>query len=304
MYDPNAQASEFDLIEGLITSIPEIAAIHKQASEERWFDTAAGRSRYKAAIQKSDWYQNNNQYARRAITAFQLARQGQGADWKTLLENARIQVEQRAAQLGSRLTPEKLRELESKFVYEGWGESGRETLLDRALSETIEPQATGMGGTSFRGMAGNVVQTLRETAMRNGINFDDRFYQTAARSVASGLRTAEDFQRDIREQAATMWPVFSDKIRAGFDARDLASPYINRMAEEFEINPSNINLGDPYIMQALGGFSAEGNPQAMNLWDFTKKLRKDPRWLNTAKAQNEITSVTGRVMQMFGLMGG
>lgn len=303
-YDPNAQASEFDAIEGLIQSIPEIAEIHKKASEQRWFDTATGRARYKAAIQKSNWYQENNKYARAAVTAYQMARQGQGADWKTLLENARLAIEQRAAELGSEVTPERMKQLESQYVYGGWGESGRQSLLDKALSESVRAQKTATGGMAFRGQAGNVVESLRATAMKNGIRFDDGFYESAARSVATGLKTADDFQREIRDQAATMWPVFGDKIRSGFDARDLASPYINRMAEEFEINPADINLGDPYISQALGGFSPDGNPQAMNLWDFTKKLRKDPRWLNTAKAQNEITSVSGRVMQMFGLMGG
>ena len=303
-YDPNAQASEFDLIEGLIQSIPEIAEIHRRASEERWFDTATGRARYKAAIQQTNWYQENNQYARAAITAYQLARQGQGADWQTLLENARIQIEARAAELGAPLTPELLKQLESKFVYEGWGESGRQALLDKALSEVVAPQAGPSGAMSYQGMAGNVVDDLRRVATLNGISFNDDYYNSAAVSVTSGLKTLEDFQRDIREQAATMWPVFADKIRSGFDARALASPYINVMAEEFEINPNDINLGDPYIRSALGGFAPDGSPQAMNLWDFTKKIRQDPRWLNTAKAQNEITSMTGRVMQMFGLMGG
>jgi hypothetical protein len=48
----------------------------------------------------------------------------------------------------------------------------------------------------------------------------------------------------------------------------------------------------------------QGDFAPMGLWDFQKKLRQDPRWENTSKAQNEITSTTGRIMQMFGLMGG
>jgi len=305
-YDPNAQNTEFDLIEGLINSDPDIARIHKQASEERWFDTTIGRERYKAAIQQTKWYQENNKYARAAITAFNLAKQGQGADWKTLLENARLQIEAKAAEIGAQLTPEQIKELESRYIYEGWGEDGRDVLLTRALGNSInyQPNLTGAGGTSLRGLAGNVAENLRLTAINNGLAYDDQFYQSAAQSVAMGMSTQEDWSRDIRENAASLWPVFGQQIRAGVDARALASPYIQSMAQEFEINPQEITLSDPYIRSALGGFSSDGQPQATNLWEFQKKLRQDPRWMNTAKAQNEVTSVTGKVMQMFGLMGG
>jgi hypothetical protein len=66
---------------------------------------------------------------------------------------------------------------------------------------------------------------------------------------------------------------------------------------------NSISLDDPYIRQALTGVNDKGEPAATSLWEFQKKLRSDPRWMNTAKAQNEITGVTGKVMQMFGLTG-
>jgi hypothetical protein len=305
-YDPNAQNTEFDLIEGLINSDPDIARIHKEASEQRWFDTTVGRERYRAAIQQTRWYQENNKYARAAITAFNLAKQGTGADWKTLLENARLQVEAKAAEAGAQLNPQAIKELESRYIYEGWGQDGRDSLLTKALAQYInyQPSLTGGANSSLRGQAGNVAESLRLTAVNNGLNYNDDFYQSAARSVAMGMSTVDDWSRDIRENAASLWPVFGQQIRAGVDARQMASPYIQAMAQEFEINPQEITLSDPYIRSALGGFSNDGQPQATNLWEFQKKLRQDPRWMNTAKAQNEVTSVTGKVMQMFGLMGG
>jgi hypothetical protein len=75
------------------------------------------------------------------------------------------------------------------------------------------------------------------------------------------------------------------------------------MAKEFEMDVNSISLDDPYIRQALTGVNDKGEPAATSLWEFQKKLRSDPRWMNTAKAQNEITGVTGKVMQMFGLTG-
>jgi hypothetical protein len=75
------------------------------------------------------------------------------------------------------------------------------------------------------------------------------------------------------------------------------------MAQEFEMSPEEFTLNDPYIRSALTGMNDKGYPTATNLYDFQKKLRQDPRWLKTSKAQNDITGSVGKVMQMFGLMG-
>jgi hypothetical protein len=149
-----------------------------------------------------------------------------------------------------------------------------------------------------------LADNLRNLARANGVSFSDNWYQSAARSVASGLSQQTDWERDVRKQAASLYPVYSQKIEQGLNVYDLASPYINTMAQELELDPNQITLNDPYIRSALGGMSDSGDFTSMGLWDFQKKLRNDPRWENTSKAQNEVTSVTGRVMQMFGLMGG
>jgi len=67
------------------------------------------------------------------------------------------------------------------------------------------------------------------------------------------------------------------------------------MAEELELDPLSIQLQDPYIQEALGG--------QISLGDFYQKVRQDPRWMNTRKAQNSIASTASRVMEMFGLVG-
>jgi len=67
------------------------------------------------------------------------------------------------------------------------------------------------------------------------------------------------------------------------------------MAEELELDPLSIQLQDPYIQEALGG--------QISLGDFYQKVRQDPRWMNTRKAQNSIASAASRVMEMFGLVG-
>lgn len=276
----------------VIYANPEIQALFEQAVNEGWT-----KDLFQAKLQGTNWWQTNNEYARTAWAAEQMG----GADWEAQKENARLQVQQAARTMGRTLTPTELDTYARRFLYEGWGQSSRGALLAKALSEGLQAAAPGQ---FMEGGAGDLQETLMAEARKNGLRFNESFYQSAAKSVASGLRTAEDFRRDIREQAAGKWPIFAEQIRGGMDAQDLASGYIETMAQEFEIDPDSIDLNDPYIMQALGGYDDKGQPKAMSLWDFQRKLRKDPRWMNTSKAQNEVTSVAGRVMQMFGLMGG
>jgi hypothetical protein len=69
------------------------------------------------------------------------------------------------------------------------------------------------------------------------------------------------------------------------------------------MNPADINLNDPYIRQALGGFDQSGSPVAMGLWDFEQKLRADPRWMKTKQAEDSIVDIGSGILKMFGFRG-
>ena len=288
-------AAQYQAAVGIIYTVPELQGLFEQAINEEWTP-----ARMQAAVQSSEWYRNNDEYARVAWAQEQAG----GADWQTNLANARSAVQIAASQMGADVTDEELNALAKRYIYEGWGDSTRRAMMMNALSNEITFLRDDRGQAYMSGNAGELVDNLRNMARANGISYTDNWYESAARSVASGLSQAADWERDVREQAASLFPVYSDKIRAGMNVYDLASPYINTMAQELELDPNQITLNDPYIRSALGGMSDSGDFVPMGLWDFQKKLRQDPRWENTSKAQNEVTSITGRVMQMFGLMGG
>lgn len=289
-------AASYQQAVGIIYSVPELQDIFTQALDEGWTQ-----AKMQAAVQNSKWYRENDEYARTAWAQEQMG----GADWKAAQDDARVTVQAVARQMGSDLTPEELTALTKRYIYEGWGQrAGGKQMVAQALAQEIAFMPDSRGQMNLMGAAGTLADNLKNVARANGMMFADNWYESAAQSVAAGLSNQDDWERDIREQAAGLWPIYGDKIRQGMNVYDLASPYIQTMAQEFEVDPNRITLDDPYIRAALTGIDEQGNPKATNLWDFQKKLRNDPRWLNTAKAQNEITSVTGSVMQMFGLMGG
>ena len=290
-------AADYGLAYNIITQDDELLQLFNTAFNDRgaqWSD-----ERFKLAVQGTEWYKKNNQYYREAW----LAKAKGDADWNTLKENARLAITAAATQAGVKLDPNKLDSLSEEYLFGGWDKPGRENLLQQALVQTTG-DISATPETDQLGQMGNIAEELNRLAYYNGVNYNDAWYQAAARSVQAGLSTKEDWERDIIEKSAGMFPVFAKQIQAGMTAYDAASPYIKVMADTFELAPSSISLNDPYIRGALGGFSPDGQPEAMNLGDFQRKLRNDPRWKETDQAQNEITGVAGRIMQMFGLMGG
>ena len=291
-------SKEYQFLAPLILAVDDLRNVWVEASNGGWEPP-----KIELEFRNTRWWKENNAYARRAFAEYQLSQQGQSADWQLRLDEARALVEEKAAALGARLTPQEKETLVQRVIYEGLDQPNREIFLDRAMSDQIRKTGFGEGPEGFRGAAGNFTDRLRSAASQNGLRFSDGWYENAARSVARRDTTEDDWYRDVQEQAASLFPVFADQIRAGASAYDMASPYINLMAQTLEISPSAITLDDPYIRQALGGFDPNGKPSAMNLWDFQRKLRSDPRWMNTNFAQNQVTGIADQMMQMFGLRG-
>ena len=275
---------------GIIYAVPELQQLFEDALNSKWTADSV-----KAAVQSSDWYRANNEYFRMAWAKASIG----GADWTATQETARLAVQAAATAEGRTLTDAELEANTQRYIYEGWGEVGRQQLLNDALAGGL---TTGTDGF-MAGAAGDLQQTLKNVANRNGLPLSQGYYESAAKSVASGLTTENDWIRDLRAQAASLWPSYADKINAGVNVVDLASGYVNTMAQTFEINPNEISLNDPFIRQALSSFDDKGNPMPMGLWEFGNKLREDPRWMGTKQATDRMSDIATTVLKTFGFRG-
>ena len=297
--DMSALSADLEWVGGIITAVPELQEIFLKNVDAGSFDAEAGSQgiqNFQNDIMDSEWWKTNNQYARAAFAR----KQTDPESYATEVENARERVSREARAMGVPIEEAELARLAEQVVVDGWDQPAREFKLRDALSGYID---RAMQQGKLRGDMGAYASTFRNTAAANGLKFDDGYYQALAKSVTSGLLTEDDAVMEIREQAASFWPSYSDKIRAGYNVRDLASGYIYTMAQELEIDPQSISLDDQYLRSALTGVDEKGNPRPKSLWEFQRELRNDPRWINTTKAQNQVSSIASGVMEMFGLVG-
>lgn len=291
--DREVLAQQYGYALQVIYSNNDLRDLFERSVAEGW---AGNQNKWVAELRNTSWYQDNNEYARKAWAAQSLG----GADWQSQLDNAKMAVQDAASQMGSDLDPAELDSLTQQYIYGGWYDPSRAGLLRKALSEQIPTLPNNKG---LKGAAGSFVDQLKSSALSNGVSYNDSWFTEAAKSVASGLTDENYWLREVRDQAASMFPVYGDRIRQGMTMQDIASPYINLMAQTFEISPQQIRLTDPYIKEALMGIDDKGNPRPMGLWDFQKKLRNDPRWMQTKQASDEVSSVATNIMQIFGLRG-
>lgn len=268
---------------------PEIQKIFMKAWNNGW-----EKEKFQLEFETSDWWAQNSDSARMYI----LRSAKPDADWMELKDDAYQAVRKEANALGVTLTDQQLRDKAEESLRKGWYLDENKYELRRSLTQ-LQPEGQQYGG-DIRANA----ESLRKLAFDLGVNYDENWFQAAGKSIAEEFTDSQFWENDIKNKAAQLFPGFADQIKAGQTTRGIASPYLQMMQEEWEINPLAIPINDPTVLRALTGGAAEGGRSGpMDLGSFQQMLRKDPRWLNTAKAQNNITGTISGLMQMFGLRG-
>jgi hypothetical protein len=250
--------------------------------------------KFALAVKETDWYKNNAEFTRDAW----IAEQQGGADWKAQLEEAGLYVKAAADSYGVTLSPDQQAQLAHRYIFEGWGLQARKPLMQQEIGALV-----GKDGAALGGNAVSVAEGLKKIALNNGLSYDDAYYTDATRQIAMGLKTDKEIEAAIREEAASKWPTYADQIRAGSDARTLASSYINTYAKVMEKDPNSISLDDPTLRSAMTGVDDKGNFRPLGLWEFEQTLRKRDDWMDTKNGQDTTVSAGVGVLRRMGFLG-
>ena len=153
------------------------------------------------------------------------------------------------------------------------------------------------------GPSGKFFVQIKNLAFDNGIKISDDVATSYANNIVAGKLDENTVYSTIRESAASAFPALADKIKAGLDLKNLASPYIQSMSDILEIPDTAIDLFDPQIRSAMAFTLPDGKVGTKSIYNFEKELRKDDRWQYTKKAREQAASVATTVLRDFGFMG-
>lgn len=157
-------------------------------------------------------------------------------------------------------------------------------------------------GKVIGGQAGEALADLKTIAGANGFDLETQFatdLPTWLDRINKG-ESLETYKKIIRDAAKTAFGV-SDRVAAlmdqGVNLDTIYSPYKNVMATILEVNPQTITLKD---LSDKGVFGAKNE---MNLYDFQKVVRRDPRWQYTQNARDDMSSTALNLLRNFGFQG-
>jgi hypothetical protein len=126
-----------------------------------------------------------------------------------------------------------------------------------------------------------------------------------AHSIRGGFGDG-NIQNAILKMAKAKYSAFADDLEGGVTMKDIAEPYIQMMAKEFEIDGAQVGLDNGTLQRALARRTTDkegkshGSPMA--LWEFQTALRNDPRWKKTQGAQDQLMGVGHDVLKQMGLV--
>ncbi len=279
--------ANFGITEATLGIDDDLFDLFQEAYDNNW-QGATGKALFDAKLKQTTWWQENSKYMRDYL----MRSANPDMDWQMLVDDSEEAVRQEAMKLGVTLSDAEVDDYTQQSMMYGWYDEANKFKLRRAIE--ARPRTGG-------GDIGSLVEQLRAYSREMGVTYDQKWYDSAASSIATDRTDGEYWKDQIRKQSASMFPMFRDSIMAGQSMASIASPYRAMMQEEWDVPADSISVTDPIILRAMGG---DGGNQMMNLADFQRMLRRDPRWMETDKAQNDITGIASGVLKMFGMSGG
>ena len=105
----------------------------------------------------------------------------------------------------------------------------------------------------------NQIDTLRAVTKANGLEYlSNKELANYAIQLSKGEIGLDDLQRQFNAKAAELYPLFAERLKANpkLTVLDLAEPYINKIAQRWEVDPSQIALSNP-LMAGLMPYTEE-----------------------------------------------
>ena len=258
------------------------------SSNDEWFDIftqsvleGATPDRFMARIRGTNTYRETTE----AYLDSEILRTSRPAEYNAILGRWKEWLTNKSTELGVPVDEEWLN-TNAKYITQG---AVKPWQVDKVFGEAL----TVSENPDLLGRAGNIQDSIRKLALNNGLNVSVKEINNYVSQILRNQITENDAYDAIRRMAANNYQKYSDRILAGVDLKDLASPYTRAMSEILEIAPDSIKFDDPLLTDALTG--------DVTLTDFRQRLRSDPRWQYTQNAQDETLGALSSVLKDFGL---
>jgi hypothetical protein len=111
----------------------------------------------------------------------------------------------------------------------------------------------------------------------------------AAKQVAMGEKTIEDYNVELQQIASKEYPQFADRFAKDptLTTYDIALPVISMLAKTWQMDPKTIKMDNPYVMSYLNYAGPDGKGKQPSYYDLLLKAKNDPKYDLTEQANTD-----------------
>lgn len=276
---------EYGLSYALFKAFPELNKLLKDAVAEGYSP-----AKFQVELRQTDWFKKHSDVWREN-TALKFS---DPTTYKERLANSLTSVQNLMGAYGVRLSKPAAKRIAERALLFGMSDDQ----IRDVLAQHVKPSAAGHYG----GQLSTIEEQLRNTALKNGVRIGKGQLKGWMQAIVRGDASYEQYNTHLRDLAAQTFQLYGDQIKGGMDLNDVASPYMQTMAEMLEVNPGSLDLFDPTIRRALMGTRDDkGNHNPLSIADFENELRKDSRWQYTTSAKDQAKGYVASLSKMWGL---
>lgn len=267
----------------LLNSSPELKKLFDKAVKGTWTP-----EKFVAQLRSTKWFKKNGESARQAITL----KTTDPGTYNERMRQRMAAVRSMAIEVGAGLSTSQLKDVASDSFMLGWDDNQ----IRRSLGEFVKRTKDG----HMSGAAAAADQEIAAFAEQMGLKLSTSTRHTWSAQIAVGKENLDTVKAHLQDQAASRYPQFANQFKAGQTLAQIAEPYRQSMAEVLEWSPNNIGMQNRLLQRGLSSRDKDGNPQAMQIWQFEDELRKDPRWRKTDNAKEKADALARKVLQDWG----
>lgn len=185
---------------------------------------------------------------------------------------------------------------------------------DSYIENTIVSNADIVGKIAG-GAYANQILDLNEYANLMGVQLSNQTKSNYQRRLIGevgmdGLRkaaTVDELKKEIVDQQALLYPMFSDDFAVGRTLWDVTSLHRKKWADILEVDEDTLDWNDPLWKDGkIFTMTDEktGKVVARPVWDAEKLIKKDERWQYTENAARTYETYGLNILGRFGLVAG
>lgn len=288
----------------LRAALQEILNRTRSQKEDRIdLSTEIGMSIAEGVLRNTDWVKGYSDQARKFLLLEKSDPSSAAADIQSKADELRKIV----TEAGGTASDEEINNMARLSLIGGTREQGQfKPLTEKQIRQFVTKSIN--FGADLRGQSAQVQNRLLQSA--NEFGFGDLMGSNQlrnwsldnTRAILAGDITLDDVNNELREFAIGRFPAFANQLRAGLSLESLVSPYRSTIADLLELDEGMVSYNDPLMEKALGSMGQDGQQSLMPLWQVKMEARKDPRFLNTDKANELYNSIGVQIAQDFGFI--